>query len=71
MELDIPWLVYTVHVAETSGDREIGANWLQSLVDLVDDFRLSVERVVVDVFVVYTIFFTTGDPDLLFDTVSV
>lgn len=63
-KLDIAWLVDTVHVTETGGDREVWRNWRESLVDVVNVLWLCVERVVVDGLVVDTVLLTTGDTDL-------
>lgn len=65
VELDVAWLVDTVHVTETSGNGEVWRDWGESLVDLVDVLGLSVEGVVVNILVVDTILLTTSDTDFL------
>ena len=65
VELDVTRLVDTVDVTEASGNGEEGGNWGESLVDGKDIFWLGVERVVVDISVIDTIFLTTSDTDLL------
>lgn len=54
----------TVHVAEASGNGEVGANGLESVDDGQDVLRLSVEGVVVDLGVVDTILLTSSDSNL-------
>ena len=61
LELNVSGLVDTVDVTETGGDGEVGGDGGESLVDLVDVFGLSVERVVVNILVVDTILLTTGN----------
>jgi hypothetical protein len=65
VELNVTGLVDTVDVSETSGDGEVGGDWLESLVDGKDILGLSVEGVVVDIFVVDTILLTTSDTNFL------
>lgn len=65
VELDVAGLVDTVNIAEASSNREVWRNLLQGSVDSVDVFGLSVQGVVVNVFVVDTILLTTSDTDLL------
>lgn len=43
MEFHISRLVNTVDISEPSGDGKEGANGGQSLIDLVDIFRLSIQ----------------------------
>lgn len=64
VELDVAGLVNTVDVTEASGDREIGGDGGESVVDVEDIFGLGVERVVVNILVVDTILLTTSDTDL-------
>ena len=64
LELDVSWLVDTVDVSETGGDREVWGDWGEGLVDVEDVLWLGVEGVVVDVLVVDTILLTSGDTDL-------
>lgn len=66
VKLDVSWLVDTVDVTKTSSDGEVWGDWRKSLVDGKDIFRLSVERVIVDVLVVDTILFATSDTNLLY-----
>lgn len=63
-EDDVSWLVDTVDVSETSGNREAWGDGRERLVDVPDVLRLSVKRGVVDVGVVNTILLTTGDTNL-------
>lgn len=66
VQTDVTGLVDTVDVTETSGNGEVGADGGEGLVDGQDVFRLGVERVVVDVFVVDAVFLATSDTDFLF-----
>ncbi len=52
-------------ISESCRDREIWADFGQSRPDVVDVFGLCVKRVVVNIFVVDTVFFTTSDPNFL------
>lgn len=65
VKADVARLVNAVDVAEASGDGEIRRNLLQRGIDLVDVLGLSVERVVVDVFIVNTILLTASDTNFL------
>jgi len=65
VELDVAGLVDTVNITETSGNREVGGDGSESLVDGEDVLRLSVEGVVVNVLVVDTVFLTTSDTNFL------
>ena len=65
MQFNVARLVYTVNIAETCCNREIGRNFLESSVDTMDIFGLSVKRVVVDIFIVDAILLTAGDPNFL------
>jgi len=65
VKLDVAGLVDTVDVAKAGCDGEVGRDLLEGLVNSVDVFWLSVEGVVVDVFVVDTIFLTTRDTNFL------
>lgn len=65
VQLNVAGLVNTMYVSEASCDGEVGADGRQRLVNLVNVFRLSIQRVVVDGFVIYTVFFTTSDADFL------
>ena len=66
VQTDVTGLVDTVDVTETSGNGEVRADGGEGLVDGQDVIGLGVERVVVDVLVVDTVFLTTGDTDFLF-----
>jgi hypothetical protein len=59
-----------VHVAEASGDGEVGADGGEGVVNGEDVLGLGVEGVVVDVFVVDAVFFTAGDTNLLITNIS-
>ena len=63
-QLDVARLVDTMHVAETCSDGEVGADWAESLVDLVDVLWLRVQAVVVHRLVVDTVLFTSSNTDL-------
>ena len=63
-QLDVAGLVDAVHVAEAGGDGEVGADWAERLVDLVDVFRLGVQAVVVHILVVHAVFLASRDADL-------
>lgn len=65
VELNVTWLVDTVNVSKASSDREVWADLRQSGPDLVNVLWLSIEGVVVYIFVVNTIFLTTSDADFL------
>ncbi|EDZ70946.1 hypothetical protein AWRI1631_111650 [Saccharomyces cerevisiae AWRI1631] len=58
--------VQTVTVTESSSNGEVWRDWVQSLVDVVNLFWLGVQVFLVSVFVVNTIFFTTGNTDFHF-----
>jgi hypothetical protein len=65
VKLDISWLVNTVDVTKTGSDGEVWRDGRKSLVDGKDILRLGVERVVVDILVVDTVFLTTSNTNLL------
>lgn len=65
MEFDVSRLIDTVDVAEARSDREVRADLLEGSVDLVNILGLRVEGVVVDVFVVDAILFTTSNSNFL------
>lgn len=65
VELNVAGLVDTVDITETSGNREVGADGGEGVVDGEDVLGLSVERVVVNGLVVDTVFLTTSDTDFL------
>lgn len=65
VQADVAGLVDTVDIAEASGNREVGADGGQGVVDGQDILGLGVEGVVVDVLVVDAVLLTTGDTDLL------
>lgn len=64
-ELDVTWLVNTMNVTETSGNREVWGDWGKSLVNSKDILWLSVKGVVVNILVVDPVLLTTGNTDLL------
>ncbi|KAI6758907.1 hypothetical protein HG531_014047 [Fusarium graminearum] len=64
VELDVARLVNTVDVTKASGDREVGGDGGESVVDVEDILGLSVERVVVNILVVNTVLLTTSDANL-------
>lgn len=68
VQADVAGLVDTVDVAEASGNREVGADGGQGLVDGQDVLGLGVEGVVVDVLVVDAVLLATGDTDLLWNS---
>jgi hypothetical protein len=65
VEFDIARLVDTMDIAEASSDAEIGGDLDKGRPDVVDVFGLGIERVVVNILVVHTIFLTAGDADFL------
>ena len=65
VELDVAGLVDTVDVTEASSNGEVWRDWGESLVDGKDILGLGVERVVVHILIVDTIFLSTSDTDLL------
>lgn len=65
VQLDVSGLVHAVDVAEAGGDAEVGRYGAEGVVDVQDVFGLGVEGVVIDVFVVNTVFFAAGDADFL------
>ena len=64
VQLDIARLVYTMDVAETSSNGEVGGDGSEGLLDVENILGLSVQRSVVNIFVVDTIFLTTSDTNL-------
>ena len=64
LELDVSGLVDTVNVSERGGDREVGRDRGEGLVDLVDVRGLGVEGRVVDRRVVDSVLLSAGDSDL-------
>jgi len=64
VKFDITRFVNTVDVSESGRDTEVGANGIQSRVDVPDILRLSVELGVVDTSVIDTVLLTTSDTDL-------
>ena len=65
VELDVTGLVDTVDVAKASGNGEVWADRRQGVVNRQDVLRLGVERVVVNILVVDTVFLTSGDANFL------
>ena len=70
MEFDVTRLVDTMDVAKASSDAEVGGDLGEGGPDVVDVFRLGVERVVVDIFVVNTVLFATGNANFLRSRIS-
>ena len=65
MQFDVSWLVDSVDVSESGSNGEIWGDRNESSIDVVNVFWLSVEGVVVDIFVVDTIFFTASNANFL------
>ena len=65
MQLHISRLVHPVNISKPGCDGEIGADCAEGLVDVVDILGLGVKGVIVDFLVIDTVFFATGDPNLL------
>jgi hypothetical protein len=65
VELDIAGLVDAVNITKTGGDAEVGRDLGESGPDVVDIFWLGIERIVVDILVIDTVFFATGDTNFL------
>jgi hypothetical protein len=57
-------LVDTVDISESCGNTEVGRDLAQGLVNLPDILGLSVQGVIVNIFIVDTVFFSTGYADL-------
>jgi hypothetical protein len=70
MKLDITWLVDAVNVSEAGSYGKVGRDWRQGFVDIEDILRLGVKGVIVDILIVYTIFFAASDTDFLGYNVS-
>jgi hypothetical protein len=70
VKLDITRLVDTMDVTEASSDAEVGRNLGEGSPNVVDVFRLGVERVVVDIFVVDTVLFATSDANFLSNRIN-
>ena len=64
VKFDVAGFVNTVNVSESGRDAEVGANGIQSRVDIPDILRLSVEFGVVDASIIDTVLLTTSDTDL-------
>jgi hypothetical protein len=65
VEADVARLVDTMHIAKACGNGEVGRDLFEGGVDVVNVFGLGVEGVVVNVFIVDTVFLTTSDTDFL------
>ena len=63
VKFDIARFVNTVDVSESGRDAEVGANGIESRVDIPDVLRLSVELGVVDTSVIDTVLLTTSNTD--------
>jgi hypothetical protein len=66
VELDVSGLVDTVDITESSSNGEIWRDRGKCLVDGKDILWLGVERIVVNVLIVDTIFLSTGDANFLY-----
>lgn len=60
-----------MNVTETSGDGKIGADFGEGVIDIPDIFRLGVKGVVINIFVVDTVLFTTSDADFLLSRLGI
>jgi hypothetical protein len=65
MELDVTRLVDTMDVTKASSNAEVGRDLGEGGPDVVDIFWLGIERVVVHVLVIDTVFFAASDTDFL------
>ena len=65
VELDIAGLVDAVNITKTSGDAEVGRDLREGGPDVVDIFGLGIERIVVDILVIDTVFFAASDTNFL------
>jgi hypothetical protein len=65
VELDIAGLVDAVNITKTGGDAEVGRDLREGGPDVVDIFWLGIERIVVDILVIDTVFFATSDTNFL------
>lgn len=54
-------------VSETSGNREVGRDSAELLVDLIDVLGLCVQRIVIHVLVIHSVFFSTCDTNFHFE----
>lgn len=64
VQLDVAGLVHAVNVTEASGNGEVRGDGGESVVNVEDILRLSVEGVVVNILVVDTILLATSDTNL-------
>ena len=65
VEFDVAGLVDAMDVAEASSYTEVWRDFGEGGPDLINVFGLGVERVVVNILVVDTIFFATSNSDFL------
>ena len=65
MELDVTRLVDTVDVTKARSNAEVGRDLGEGGPDVVDIFWLGIERVVVHVLVIDTVFFAASDTNFL------
>lgn len=65
MKFDIPWLVDTMDVPKGGGNRKVRGNGGEGFVDFKNILRLSVKCIIVNVFIVNTIFLTTSNSNFL------
>lgn len=66
LQLNITRFVYTMDVAKCRRNREVRGDGRKCGVDVVDVFGLGVQRAVVDISVVNTVFLTTSNTDFLY-----
>lgn len=66
LQLDITGFVYTVDVAKCRRNGEVRGDGRKCGIDFVDVFGLRVQRAVVDISVVNTVFLTTGNTNFLY-----
>lgn len=71
VKLDVARLINTVNIAEASSDAEIWGDFDQCGVDVVNIFGLGVKGIIVNIFIVNTIFLTASDSNFLFDILSI
>lgn len=70
VKLDVSRLVDTMDVTEAGSDAEVGRDLGEGGPNVVDVFRLCVERVVIDVLVVDAVLFTTSDANFLSNRIN-
>jgi hypothetical protein len=70
MEFDVAGFVDPMNVSEAGRNWKVRRNLGQSLMDVVDILRLGVESIIINIFVVDTIFLATSYADFLEIAVS-